>query len=207
MSNNRIFNFNVLDEAISPDNIVAVSEIVAFTQTRFLIGYIGSRMQKMYADLYSDIKNKNDINHVFSDGYDLVQEGVLFLCEHYGENIHVVIGVNKKGKAITLRTACIKRMMKLINRGTRDYYRNKCVDDIAPEDEPLIEMREERDYDYTHCDEIVENLNLTDNMKVALECRMTGLSYPEIGRILGRVQSTVYEYFTKMRQRYTAIYG
>ena len=63
------------------------------------------------------------------------------------------------------------------------------------------------EYDYSHCDEIVENLNLTDNMRTALECRMAGLSYPEIGRILGRVQSTVYEYFTKMRARYTAING
>lgn len=207
MSNNRIFNFSVLDEAISPDNVIAISEIVAFTQTRFLIGYIGNRMQKIYADLYADIKHKNDINHIFSDGYDLVHEGVAFLCEHYGEHIHDVIGINKKGKAITLRTDCIKRMMKLINRGTRDYYRNKCVHSLTPEDEPLIELKEETDYDDTHCDEIVENLNLTDNMKVALECRMAGLSYPEIGRILGRVQSTVYEYFIKMRARYTAIYG
>lgn len=207
MSNNHIFNFDVIQEAISPDNVIAISEIVAFTQTRFLIGYIGNRMQKIYADLYSDIKNKNDINHIFSDGYDLVHEGVAFLCEHYGEHIHDAIGYNKKGKAITLRTACIKRMMKLINRGTREYYRNKCVDDIAPEDEPLIELKEEVDYDYSQCDEIVENLNLTDNMKLALECRMAGLSYPEIGRNLGRVQSTVYEYFIKMRARYTAIYG
>ena len=207
MSNNRIFNFSVLDEAISPDNVIAISEIVAFTQTRFLIGYIGNRMQKIYADLYADIKHKNDINHIFSDGYDLVHEGVAFLCEHYGEHIHDVIGVNKKGKQITLRTMCIKRMMKLINRGTRDYYRNKCVHSLTPEDEPLIELEEEIDYDYSQCDEIVENLNLTDNMKVALECRMAGLSYPEIGRILGRVQSTVYEYFIKMRARYTAIYG
>ena len=207
MSNNRIFNFDVLNEEINPNNVVAISEIVAFSQTRFLIGYIGKRMQKIYADLYSDIKNKHNINHIFSDGYDLVHEGVLFLCEHYGEHIHDVIGVNKKGEKITLRMMCIKKMMKLINRGTRDYYRNKCVDDIAPEDEPIIEMREEIDYDYTHCDEIVENLNLTDNMRVALECRMAGLSYPEIGRILGRVQSTVYEYFTKIRAHYTAIYG
>ena len=80
MSNNRIFNFSVLDEAISPDNVIAISEIVAFTQTRFLIGYIGNRMQKIYADLYADIKHKNDINHIFSDGYDLVHEGVSFLC-------------------------------------------------------------------------------------------------------------------------------
>ena len=200
MSNNRVFNFSVLEEEINPNNVVAISEIVAFTQTRFLIGYIGNRMQKIYADLYSDIKNKHDINHIFSDGYDLVHEGVAFLCEHYGEH-------NKKGKKITLRTMCIKRMMKLINRGTRDYYRIKCVDSLMPEDEPLFELKEEMEYDYSHCDEIVENLNLTDNMRTALECRMAGLSYPEIGRILGRMQSTVYEYFTKMRQRYVAVYG
>lgn len=97
--------------------------------------------------------------------------------------------------------------MKLINLNTRDYYRHTDIDNIKDENEPLIEIREETDNDYTRCDEIVENLNLTDNMKLALECRMAGLSYPEIGRILNRVQSTVYEYFIKMRARYTAIYG
>lgn len=207
MSNNRIFNFSVLDEEISPDNVIAISEIIAFSQTRFLIGYMGNRMQRIYADLYSDIKNKHNINHIFSDGYDLVHEGVAFLCEHYGEHIHDVIGINKKGKQVTLRTMCIKRMMKLINRDTRDYYRNKCVDSLTPEDEPIIEMREEFEQDYSTVDNVIENLNLTENMRTALECRMAGLSYPEIGRILGRVQSTVYEYFTKMRARYVAIYG
>lgn len=206
MSNNRILNFDVLQEEINPNNVITISELLAFLQTRFLISYMGNRMQKIYADLYADIKHKNDINHVFSDGYDLVHEGALYLCEHYGEHINDVIGYSKKGKQVTLRTMCIKKMMKLINRGTRDYYRNKCVDSLTPEDEPMFELKEENDYDYTHCDEIVENLNLTDNMKIALECRMAGLSYPEIGRILGRVQSTVYEYFTKMRARYTAIY-
>lgn len=101
----------------------------------------------------------------------------------------------------------IRQMMKLINLNTRDYYRHTDIDNITAENEPIIEMREEIDDDYTRCDEIVENLNLTDNMKLALECRMAGLSYPEIGRILARAQSTVFEYFIKMRQRYTAIYG
>ncbi len=202
----EILDFNVLKEEISPNNVLAISEIIAFTHTRFLIGYMGNRMQRLYADLYADIKHKNDVNHVFSDGYDLVHEGVLFLCEHYGEHINDVLGYNKKGKQITVRTMCVKKMMKLINRKSRDYYRNMNVDTLTPEDEPLIEMREEIDYDYTQCDEIVENLNLTDNMRLALECRMAGLSYPEIGRVLARTQSTVFEYFIKMRQRYTAIY-
>lgn len=207
MSNNRILNFSVLEEEIKPNNVITISELLAFLQTRFLISYMGNRMQKIYADLYADIKHKNDINHVFSDGYDLVQEGALFLCEHYGENINDIIGYSKKGKAITIRVACIRKMMKLINRDSRDYYRYTDIDNITAEDEPLIELREETNDDYTHCDEIVENLNLTDNMKLALECRMAGLSYPEIGRILERTQSTVFEYFIKMRLRYLAIYG
>ena len=207
MSNNRILNFSVLEEEIKPNNVITISELLAFLQTRFLISYMGNRMQKIYADLYADIKHKNDINHVFSDGYDLVQEGALFLCEHYGENINDIIGYSKKGKAITIRVACIRKMMKLINRDSRDYYRHTDIDNITAEDEPLIELREETNDDYTHCYEIVENLNLTDNMKLALECRMAGLSYPEIGRILERTQSTVFEYFIKMRLRYLAIYG
>lgn len=55
-------------------------------------------------------------------------------------------------------------------------------------------------------EKIVSSLNLTDNMRIALECRQNGLSYAEIGRVLSRAQATVYEYFIKMRQRYTAIY-
>ncbi len=206
MSNNRILNFSVLEEEINPDNVIAISELLAFLQTRFLISYMGNRMQKIYADLYADIKHKNDINHVFSDGYDLVHEGALYLCEHYGEHINDVIGYSKKGKQITIRTMCIRKMMKLINRDSRDYYRNTDIDNITDEDEPLIELKEETNNDYTHCDEIVENLNLTNNMKLALECRMAGLSYPEIGRILERAQSTVFEYFVKMRKKYTVIY-
>ena len=56
-------------------------------------------------------------------------------------------------------------------------------------------------------EKIVSSLNLTDNMRIVLECRQNGLSYPEIGRVLSRAQATVYEYFIKMRQRYMVIYG
>ena len=67
-------------------------------------------------------------------------------------------------------------------------------------------MKEEVAQDYTLYEKIVSSLNLTENMRIALECRQNSLSYPEIGRVLSRAQATVYEYFIKMRQRYTAIY-
>lgn len=104
-------------------------------------------------------------------------------------------------KEHSIEIACIRKMMKLINMKTRDYYRSVSLDALTPVSEPSYEIKEEV------AQEIVSSLNLTENMRIALECRQNGLSYPEIGRVLSRAQATVYEYFIKMRQRYTAIYG
>ena len=206
-SKSTFLNYEIMKEEISPDNVFAMAEIIAFAETRYLIGYMGTQMQKTYIDLYKDILNKNDVSRVLSDGYDLVQECALCLCEHYGKHLNNVIGFTKKGKKITVQMACIRKMNKLINRKTRDRYRNISLEALSRKSEPTVEMKEEVKQDYEQCDKIVESLNLTDNMRIALECRMAGLSYPEIGRILERAQATVYEYFIKMRARYTAIYG
>lgn len=208
MNNKSTFlNYEVMKEEISTSNVFAMAEIIAFAETRYLIGYMGTQMQKTYIDLYKDILNKNDVTRVLSDGYDLVQECALCLCEHYGKHLDDIIGYTKKGKKITVQMACIRKMNKLINRKTRDRYRNVSLEALTRKSEPTVEMKEEVKQDYEQCDKIVESLNLTDNMRIALECRMAGLSYPAIGRILERAQATVYEYFIKMRQRYQAIYG
>ena len=185
MNNKSTFlNYEVMKEEITPDNVFAMAEIIAFTETRYLIGYMGTQMQKMYIDLYKDILNKNDVTRALSDGYDLVQECALCLCEHYGKHLNEIIGYTKKGKKITVQMACIRRMNKLINRKSRDRYRNISLEELTRKSEPTVEMKEEVQQDYEQCYKIVESLNLTDNMRIALECRMAGLSYPEIGRIL-----------------------
>ena len=202
----KILDFSIMKEEISQNNVLEMAELIAFMELRFQIGYQGSRMQKMYADLYADIKHKNELGYTLSDSYDLVQEGALYLCEHYGEHLNDVLFYNKKGKPITIEIACIRKMMKLINLKTRDYYRSVSLDALTPATEPSYETPEEVAQDYTLYEKIVSSLNLTENMRIALECRVKGLSYPEIGRVLSRAQATVYEYFVKMRQRYTAIY-
>ncbi len=69
----NILDFSILKEEISQNNVLEMAELIAFMELRFQIGYQGSRMQKMYADLYADIKHKNELGHTFSDSYDLVQ--------------------------------------------------------------------------------------------------------------------------------------
>ena len=197
-----------MKEEISQNNVLEMAELIAFMELRFQIGYLGSRAQKMYADLYADIKHKNELGYMLSDSYDLVQEGALYLCENYGKHLNEVIGYSKNGKPITIEIACIRKMMKLINLKTRDYHRSVSLDALTPVSEPSYEIKEEViQQDYSLYEKIVASLNLTENMRIALECRQNGLSYPEIGRVLSRAQATVYEYFIKMRQRYMAIYA
>lgn len=202
----HIKNYDVFKETISENNVLAMAEQLAMYETRFLIGYMGAKMQKIYADLCVDIKRKKDINHTFSDSYDLVQEGALFLCNHYGKQLNDVLAYDKKGKAITVKIACIRSMSKLITRKTSDYYRFVNLDALTPVSEPSCEIEEDVAKDYTVYNSIVDRLNLTDNMRIALECRQNGLSYPEIAAVLERAQSSVFEYFIKMRQRYSMNY-
>lgn len=202
----NILDFSILKEEISQNNVLVIAEHIAFMELRYQIGYQGSRVQKMYADLYADIKHKNELVHTFSDSYDLVQEGALYLCEHYGKNLSDIVSYSKKGKPITIEIACIRKMMKLINRKTSDYHRSVSLEALTSVSEPSYEIKEEVTQDYSLYEKIVSSLNLTENMRIALECRQNGLSYPEIGRVLSRAQATVYEYFIKMRQRYTTIY-
>ena len=55
-------DFSVLKEEISQNNILTMAELIALMETRFLINYMSSRMQKMYAD----IKHKNELGHDFT---------------------------------------------------------------------------------------------------------------------------------------------
>lgn len=77
---NKVLDFSVMKEEISQNNVLKMAELIVFMELRFQIGYLGSRAQKMYADLYTDIKHKNELGYTFSDLYDLVQEGALYLC-------------------------------------------------------------------------------------------------------------------------------
>lgn len=198
---------DVLKEEISPDNVVAMSETVALLEMKYLIRYIGEPMVQMRNGLYHDIMSKSVSGYTMSDNYDYVQEVAVVLCENMGKRLSDIIGYTKKGKKITVQIHAIHAMNRLINNKftrMKRYYPLEMID-FEPD---LCDANEDsEEQDYTVFDQIVASLNLTENMETALHCRMAGMSFPEIGRILDRATSTVFEYFTKMQQRYRAIYG
>lgn len=141
---------------------------------------------------------------LLSDSYDLVQTVAVFLCEHFGERLDDLLYVSKKGKAISIKLKCYRLIERQICAKCRRRKSNMSLEDISPELEPRAEISFE-ELDYTGIDEILGNLNLTENNEIILNCRMSGMSYPEIGRIVNRAISTVWHSIDVIRKKYLKI--
>ena len=205
-------DFKVLSEKISPENIAVMAELIAMRETKTLIGFMGYHAEKAHKKLCKDIFCKDMPGYVLSDSYDLVQNVALFLCDHCGKYLDDFLYISAKGKQITIKMECYLIITRMLSKRYRLMQKYQSLEEVKEIGE--ISCTEETETEYqqaskedTLMEQMTTALNLTENMSVALDCRMSGMSYPEIAKRLSRAVGTVYEYFEKMRARYTAIYG
>lgn len=200
-------DFKVLTEKISPENIAVMAELITMRETKVLIGFMGYHAEKAHKKLCEDIFCKDKPGYVLSDSYDLVQSVALFLCGHCGEYLDDFLYISKKGKQITIKMECYLIITRMLSKRYRVMQKYQSLEEEKEKGEINYMEESEEGQDDSRVNEIAAALNLTENMSLALDCRMSGMSYPEIAKRLSRAVSTVYEYFEKMRARYTAIYG
>ena len=200
-------DFKVLTEKISPENIAVMAELITMRETKVLIGFMGYHAEKAHKKLCKDIFCKDKPGYVLSDSYDLVQSVALFLCDHCGEYLDDFLYISKKGKQITIKMECYLIITRMLSKRYRLMQKYQSLEAAKEKGEISYMEETEEEQDDSRVDEITTALNLTENMSLALDCRMSGISYPEIAKRLSRAVSTVYEYFEKMRARYTAVYG
>ena len=194
-------DFNLLKETISPQNVQVMSELITIQEIKFLIGYIGAPMITMRNNLLKDFYYKSEPNYQISDSYDLVQECTLFLCKHFGKKLSDVHHIDKKGRKITIEMQAIRCMNKLINRQSRSAKTEISLDVLIERNTPIVEIPVENNNDYSNVDRIIKNLNLNETQALALECRMNGMSYPEIASVTGRAISTSYDMLKFIQKR------
>ena len=200
-------DFAILKEVISPQNVEVLSELIAIQETKYLISFIGAPMIITRNNLYKDLYRKNEADYLLSDAYDLVQECALFLCEHFGKKLSDVHHIDKKGRKITIEMQAMRIMSKPANAQARRARKEMCLDLLNDKNSPIVEIELENKNDYSRVDKIIESLNLNETQALALECRMNGMSYPEIARTIGRAISSSYETLKLVQKRYMSIYG
>ena len=201
-------DFKVLTEKISPDNVQTMAELISLRETKALIAFMGYHAEKAHKKLCRDIFGKNEPGYTLSDSYDLVQSVVLFLCGHYGEYLDDFLYISDRGRPRSIKIECYLIVTRMLAGDQRALHKCQSLEVTR---EKIVSGYEENqadeERDYSRIDAIISSLNLTENMSLALEYRMSGMSYPKIAELLSRTVDTVYEYFVKMRVRYSAIYG
>ena len=195
-----------LDTVITRENVLYLCENMALCALKRMIGYRGDYELRMYYNLVGDIKNKNNINHTFSDSYDLVQTACLFLLNYVGMKLGDTV-IDRYNKQVTIRHACYSEIgasfYKRWNYHKRTYpisYKD-AEKDIEFIEENTVNESQER------ADAIIARMNLKEKHKKVLDCYLSGMGVVEISKSLGIAYATVWRHRMLLQKRYIEVTG
>ena len=101
------FQKGILDNSrvISAENVQRMGEVIALCAIKTVIVRGGKDLHNLYKGLLHDVnRSENDMSR-YSDGYEIAQEAMLFLCQHIGKRLDDIY-VTKTGRKITVKQAC-----------------------------------------------------------------------------------------------------
>ncbi len=195
-----------LDTVITRENVLYLCENMALCALKHMIGYRGDYELRMYYNLVSDIKNKNNINHIFSDSYDLVQTACLFLLNYVGMKLGDTV-IDRYNKQVTIRHACYSEIGAAFYKRWDYHKRTYPISYKGAEED--IEFIEENTVDESQerVDAIVAQMNLKEKHKKVLDCYLRGMGVVEISKSLGIAYATVWRHRMLLQQRYIEVTG
>lgn len=161
-------DYKVLTEKISPDDVAEMAELIALYETKALIGFMGYHAEKAYKQLCRDVFGKNEPGYTISDNYELVQNVALFLCGHYGEYLDDILYISKRGKPRTIKTECCLIITRMLAGDYRSLYKYQSLEVTSEKTELEYERQTDEKQDYSHVDEIVASLNLTESLQIII---------------------------------------
>ncbi len=195
-----------LETVITRENVLYLCENMALCALKHMIGYRGDYELRMYYNLVGDIKGKNNINHTFSDSYDLVQTACLFLLNYVGMKLGDTV-IGRYNKQVTIRHACYSEIGAAFYKRWSYHQRTYPIsykdaeEDIESTPENTVAESQER------ADEIVARMNLKEKHKKVLDCYLRGMGVVEISKSLGIAYATVWRHRMLLQQRYIEVTG
>lgn len=193
--------YEVLEEKISPDNIVRIGELLALGALKYMCGH--KMLHGMYADLARDIAYKNVAGYVLTESYDLVQEAAMFLCGYMGMTVNDV----KDGEQCTVRRLCNKTLCHKIYELWKVKRYTESMDALPRSREPFTEFGCEKTADHTKYYELMAKLRLTKGEKETIACYVAGISFTEQAKLLSVNLSTIWRRRKSAQTKYLAIAG
>ena len=193
--------FNTSHVVISQDNVQRIGELITLRALKMLCQFSQKAFVKLYKGLIQDVYYPST---TFSDGYDILQTAICFLCEHMGKRMDTVISIDKKGNPIDIKRACFKIVNHQIHRYTYNFNKFRSMD-LPTEKEYVAPEELHEQQDYSVVDETLEKMNLNQGQQDVLDCFINGMSYRQAARYLDVAVSTVFRRRLKIQMLYNAL--
>ena len=75
------------DKVISAENVQRMGEVIALCAIKTVIVRGGKDLHNLYKGLLHDANRSENDMSCYSDGYEIAQEAMLFLCQHMGKRL------------------------------------------------------------------------------------------------------------------------
>lgn len=192
------------DVVITADNIKKIGELIALLTIRTVMCRSGKDLYRLYDGLIKDCNKSNDSLAEYSDGYDIAQTAMLFLCEHIGKRLDDNY-TTTRGNVISIKQACFRFTDRYLDKQfTRHLeYTTAISDSVASSHITFID--DESNNDYTAVDAIIEALHLTPVEYETLSAYMSGLSHIEIASLLKVNRTTIWRRRTRIQEKYYSL--
>ena len=193
------------DVVITVDNIKKIGELIALLTIRTVMCRSGKDLYRLYDGLINECNKSNESLDEYSDGYDIAQTAMLFLCENIGKRL----GDNyttSRGNVISIKQACFRFTDRYLDKQyTRHLAHTTAINDSVASSHITI-IDDESTNDYTAVDALVERMNLTQGEYDVLCAYMSGLTYLEVTHLLNVNRTTIWRRKMNLQRKFKTLW-
>ena len=198
MKLNKITKVNE-DVVITVDNIKEVGEKIALWVLKVKNNLNDRRLDNLFYGLIKDVYEPLGDKEIYSDGYDIAQEVILFLCNHIGKRLGD-LELDLKGKLVSIKTLAMRVVFTYLDKILNNENRNKPYK--ASLKYETIDLGYKEKEDYSRVDKVLEKLNLSEGEQQVLDIYMSGYGTYEMCRFYNMKVNTLYTRRRNIRKRF-----
>ena len=199
----------LFEERISDENVKLMGEMMALQALRTAKKFDWQIADRYYIGLIKDLHHMGEVDYIVSDGYDIAQTAICFLCQFKGRRVSDLYGKDRRGKEITIKLACYRELDNILRHCRRRAQKTDEIDFTDYKALPMdpVNCFEKEQTDYTKYDELVGALQLSALEIAILNCCMNGMVQSEVIAELGIGRGTINFRKASIRKRYQSLYG
>ena len=148
----------LFDEPISSNNVKLMGEMIALQALRTAKKYDWQIADRYYLGLIKDLHHMGEMYYIVSDGYDIAQTAICFLCQFMGRTVSDIYSKDSKGIEISIKLACYRELDRELKRHRRKAQKTDSIDFTDYKALPMdpVNCFEHEQTDYSKADAILD---------------------------------------------------